>query len=116
MDPLPGLRSALYECISLQLLRQFKFSSCHYRHVVCPGSGSLVILMYNALCVSIFQIFCVVAAVFGVIMYRIIVVGLLYAASEEVIRKNAKLTTTATAACLNLIVILLLNRVSVLHN
>ena len=52
------------------------------------------------------------AAVFGVIMYRIIVVTVFYASPEELIRRNAKITTTVTAAIINLIAIMLLNRVS----
>ena len=51
-------------------------------------------------------------AVFAIIMYRIIIVALLYASDDDVIKSNAKLATTATAACINLIVILLFNRVS----
>ena len=51
------------------------------------------------------------AAVFGVIMYRIIVVALLYASDEDIVRSNAKLTTTATAALINLILIMFLNKV-----
>lgn len=58
------------------------------------------------------QIACVVAAVFGVIMYRIIVVALFYASSDEIVRRNAKIATTVTAAIINLIIIMILNRVS----
>ena len=59
------------------------------------------------------QLSCVLIAVFAIIMYRIIVVALLYASDDDVIKSNAKLATTATAACINLIVILIFNRVSV---
>ncbi len=58
------------------------------------------------------QICAVLAAVFGVIMYRIIMVTLLYGSSEPIVRQNAKITTSATAALINLIVIMLLNKVS----
>ena len=58
------------------------------------------------------QVSCVLIAVFAIIMYRIIIVALLYASDDDVIKSNAKLATTATAACINLIVILLFNRVS----
>ena len=51
------------------------------------------------------------AAVFGVIMYRIIIVTLFYASQETFVQNNAKLATTATAACLSLVVIIILNRV-----
>ncbi len=51
-------------------------------------------------------------AVFGVIMYRIIVVALFYAADDEFVRKNAKIATTATAACISLFIIVLLNKVN----
>ena len=61
--------------------------------------------------VFFFQISCVLMAVFGVIMYRIIVVTILYASSNDIIRENAKLTTSTTAACINLVAILILNRV-----
>ncbi len=58
------------------------------------------------------QILCVVAAVFAVIMYRIIIVTVLYASSDDIIRQNAKITTTCTAAMLNLVAIMILNKVS----
>ena len=63
--------------------------------------------------VSILQISCVLCAVFGVIMYRIIVVSVLYASDEDVVQQNAKITTTATAALINLVLIVLLNRVRI---
>ena len=62
------------------------------------------------LCFAV-QITCVLVAVFGIIMYRIAVVAVLYAAPNDYVRSNAKVATSATAACLNLIVILVLNRV-----
>ncbi len=58
------------------------------------------------------QILCVVAAVFAVIMYRIIIVTVLYASTDDIIRQNAKITTTATSALLNLVAIMILNKVS----
>ncbi|KAI0208292.1 Anoctamin-4 [Lamellibrachia satsuma] len=61
--------------------------------------------------VILFMICLVLGAVMGVIIYRMIIVGLLYAADNEVIQQNAKLTTTATAALINLIVIIFLNKV-----
>ena len=44
-------------------------------------------------------------------MYRIIVVTILHTSSDEIIRKNAKITTTVTAALINLVLIMLLNMV-----
>ena len=65
--------------------------------------------------VTVFQISCVLVAVFGIIMYRIVIVAVLYAAPNDYVRSNAKIATSATAACLNLIIILLLNRVRHCH-
>ncbi len=45
-------------------------------------------------------------------MYRIIIVTVLYASTDDIIRQNAKITTTATSALLNLVAIMILNKVS----
>jgi len=61
--------------------------------------------------IVIFMICCVVMAVFGVIIYRTIIVTFLYAQTDnDVIRKNAKLATSCSAAFINLCVIMILNR------
>lgn len=51
------------------------------------------------------------AAVFAVIIYRVIIVAVLYAQGDTLIKKYAKLLTTATAALLSLITIMLLNKI-----
>ena len=61
--------------------------------------------------VLLLQIVCVMAAVFGVIMYRIIIVAVLYASDDALIKQNAKITTTVTAALISLVVIVILNKV-----
>ena len=61
---------------------------------------------------ALLQICCVLAAVFGVIMYRIVVITLFYRAESEIVHKNAKISTTASAAVISLVIILLLNKVS----
>ena len=45
-------------------------------------------------------------------MYRIVIVAVLYASGDELIQRSAKITTTCTAACISLVVIMILNRVS----
>lgn len=61
--------------------------------------------------IFIFQICLVVASVFGVIVYRLAVFAALTAASDENIG-SISLTVTATAAVINLIIILILSYVS----
>ncbi|XP_064628631.1 anoctamin-4-like isoform X6 [Lineus longissimus] len=59
----------------------------------------------------LFMICLVLAAVFAVIIYRVIIVAVLYAQGDTLIKKYAKLLTTATAALLSLITIMLLNKI-----
>ncbi|XP_014662739.1 PREDICTED: anoctamin-4-like isoform X2 [Priapulus caudatus] len=59
----------------------------------------------------LFMLCVVLAAIFGVIVYRIVIVSVLYASDVALVRQNAKLTTTITAATLNLLVIILLSKI-----
>lgn len=68
----------------------------------------------SSLFIVMFMICLVIAAVFCVILYRTIMVALLFSSDDEFIKANAKYATTATAALLNLIIIMLLNRVYVI--
>lgn len=54
----------------------------------------------------------VLAAVLGTIIYRISVVSAVYSGSGGFLRKHAKIFTTITAATINLIIIMILTRVS----
>jgi len=54
----------------------------------------------------------VLAVVFGVIMYRVILLSILFVTRDEVISKFAKIITSITAALINLAAIVILNRVS----
>ncbi|MCL4142507.1 UNVERIFIED_CONTAM: hypothetical protein GTU68_062604 [Idotea baltica] len=65
----------------------------------CMAANSLVLLM----------LLLVIAAVLGVILYRLVVAALMYKTNSELINKNAKIVTSATAATINLIVIMILN-------
>ena len=49
---------------------------------------------------------------FGVIVYRIAIAVVLYASEEEIVRQRASLIASGTAACINLVVIVILNFVS----
>jgi len=55
----------------------------------------------------------VLAAILAVIIYRIVVVALIYkdTALFGPIRENASLVTSVTAACISLIIITLLNKI-----
>jgi len=55
----------------------------------------------------------VLAVVFGVIMYRVIILSILFVAQDEIVNKFAKIVTSITAAVISLIAILILNRVSI---
>ena len=52
-----------------------------------------------------------IGAVVGVIVYRMAVLAALYLREEEILYKNASLVTTATAACINLAIIFIMNYV-----
>ena len=58
------------------------------------------------------QIILVLAAIFGIIIYRVIIVALLYYSDEQSIHSIAKIITSLTAAIINFIVIIILNIVS----
>lgn len=53
-----------------------------------------------------------IAAVLGVILYRLVVGAVMYKTDSPIVNKHAKLVTSATAATINLLVIILLNYVS----
>jgi len=55
---------------------------------------------------------CVLAVVFGIIMYRVIVLATLFIVQDEIVNKFAKIVTSLTAAVISLIAILILSRVS----
>ena len=52
------------------------------------------------------------AVVFGVIMYRVVLLSVLFVSPDEVVNKFAKIVTSITAAFISLVAILILNRVS----
>ena len=52
------------------------------------------------------------AVVFGVIMYRVILLSVLFVSPDEMVNKFAKIVTSITAAFISLVAILILNRVS----
>ena len=55
-----------------------------------------------------FMIFLVIGAVTGVVIYRAAVFGAMMASSSEAVHKRAKITTSVTAAVINLLCITLL--------
>lgn len=60
---------------------------------------------------SLFQIGVTFAIVFGVILYRISTKAALHMSSNPTTRSNVRLTVKATAAIINLVVILILDEV-----
>ncbi|XP_046544357.1 anoctamin-4-like isoform X4 [Haliotis rubra] len=73
--------------------------------------GSRLCRYMSSLWVVLFMLCVVVAAVFGVIVYRITVSALLYGTDQEEISQRASTITSATAACINLVIIIVLGRV-----
>ncbi|GFS12773.1 anoctamin [Elysia marginata] len=65
----------------------------------------------SSLWVVVFMLCVVVAAVFGVIVYRTTVSALLYAVDQESVKERAATITSITAACINLVIIIILSRV-----
>ncbi|TKS91086.1 Anoctamin-4 Transmembrane protein 16D [Collichthys lucidus] len=72
---------------------------------------------YSRLIVSasgiFFMILVVIAAVFGIVIYRVITVSTFAAFGWALIRNNSQVATTGTAVCINFCMIMLLNVVSV---
>lgn len=65
---------------------------------------------YHRVC--LFQISVVLSAVLGTIIYRISLVSVIYGGGGFFVKEHAKLFTTVTAALINLVVIMILTRVS----
>jgi hypothetical protein len=61
---------------------------------------------------SSFQICVVIAAVFGIVIYRVVTVSTFAAFKWALIRNNSQVATTGTAVCINFCIIMLLNVVS----
>ena len=64
---------------------------------------------------TLLQLCVVLAAVFGVIVYRMTVSALLFAVKQDQISQWSSTITSITAACINLICIIFLGRVSTLQ-
>lgn len=58
------------------------------------------------------QICVVIAAVFGIVIYRVVTVSTFAAFKWALIRNNSQVATTGTAVCINFCIIMLLNVVS----
>lgn len=61
------------------------------------------------------QICVVIAAVFGIVIYRVVTVSTFAAFKWALIRNNSQVATTGTAVCINFCIIMLLNVVSELQ-
>ena len=72
--------------------------------------GFVTYFRENTLNLVCFQMCVVIAAIFSVILYRIVVVALLYTVEPN--ETIAKLGTSISASIINLIIILVLNQVS----
>ncbi|KAF6117340.1 anoctamin 4 [Phyllostomus discolor] len=59
-----------------------------------------------------FMICVVIAAVFGIVIYRVVTVSTFAAFKWALIRNNSQVATTGTAVCINFCIIMLLNVVS----
>ncbi|KAK7492990.1 hypothetical protein BaRGS_00015720, partial [Batillaria attramentaria] len=64
----------------------------------------------SSLWVILFMLIVVLAAVFGVIVYRMTVSALLFAVNQEQVSKWSSTITSITAACINLVCIILLGK------
>nr|XP_022287592.1 anoctamin-4-like isoform X1 [Crassostrea virginica] len=60
--------------------------------------------------VLVFFLALVLAAVFSVILYRIVMSAILYGNSESLIKTRASFISSISAACINLVIILILNQ------
>ncbi|KAL5010642.1 hypothetical protein ScPMuIL_012947 [Solemya velum] len=64
---------------------------------------------FTTITVLVFFFCLVLAALFGVIIYRVVIATVLYASSDGIIRERTSLIASASAAVINLIIILVLN-------
>lgn len=53
----------------------------------------------------------VLAAILAVIVYRVLIVLLIYESEDKILKSQARLVTTVTAACISVIIISLLNKI-----
>lgn len=58
------------------------------------------------------QLLVVIAAVFGIVIYRVITISTFTAFGWGLIRNNSQVATTGAAVCINFCIIMLLNVVS----
>ncbi|GFO42122.1 anoctamin [Plakobranchus ocellatus] len=72
---------------------------------------SRVCRLTSSLWAVVFMLCVVIAAVFAVIVYRTTVSALLYAVDQESVKERAATITSITAACINLVIIIILGRV-----
>lgn len=75
------------------------------------GLASRVMRYLSSLAVVVFMLCIVLAAVFGVIVYRMTVSALLFAVNQTQISQWSSTITSITAACINLVCIIILGRV-----
>ena len=72
----------------------------------------LTTVMPGAIC-TLLQISLVIAAIIGVVIYRIVIVTVFYLIDDpEWVGSNATLFTSITSACINFVIIMILNIVS----
>lgn len=97
-----------------------RLQNCHYRKKHCvsgveepylPFWRRRVPVYVASLSVMLFLVSLAIACVIGVIVYRMAALATLYLRDEEIFYKNASMFTTATSACINLIIIFFLNYV-----
>ncbi|XP_076466402.1 anoctamin-4-like isoform X2 [Babylonia areolata] len=75
------------------------------------GLASRVVRYLSSLGVVVFMLCIVLAAVFGVIVYRMTVSALLFAVNQEEISQWSSTITSITAACINLLCIIILGKI-----
>lgn len=64
---------------------------------------------FTSFSILVFFLALVLAAVFSVILYRIVMSAILYGNSESIIKTRASFISSISAACINLVIILILN-------
>ncbi|XP_055954803.1 anoctamin-4-like [Patella vulgata] len=83
------------------LLLEMEEPHVRFAHRVCRFASSFITV--------VFMLCLVVAAAFGVIVYRVTVAAIFYSVDQEEISARANLITTITAAIINLIIIVILS-------
>ncbi|CAJ0931668.1 unnamed protein product [Ranitomeya imitator] len=97
----------IYRVVTVSTFAAFKWALIRNNSQVATTGTAVcinfcIIMLLNVICV-------VIAAVFGIVIYRVVTVSTFAAFKWALIRNNSQVATTGTAVCINFCIIMLLN-------